>query len=116
MEVEHLSNAHDASRPEKPSVRATAQTVMLAEIPNKQILDTSVWNNLMDDPGLDLIREKLCSTTIIPTALAIAEIAATEDRVRRLGLLPLIKTVGKDMEDPATGIVRPETIDVQHEM
>jgi len=69
---------------------------MAAEIPNKQILDTSAWNYLIDDPDLDLIRETLRSVTIIPTALAIGEIAATEDRSRRLGLLRLIKTVGKD--------------------
>jgi len=102
MEVNHLSIAREASRPEKPSVRPTARTVMAAEIPNKQILDTSAWNNLIDDPGLDLIREKLRSVTIIPTALAIAEIAATEDRGRRLGLLRLIKTVGKDNRPLAT--------------
>jgi hypothetical protein len=102
MQVNHLSIAHEGSRPEKPRVHATARTVMAAEIPNKQILDTSAWNNLIDDPGLDLIREKLRSVTIIPTALAIAEIAATEDPGRRLGLLRMIKTVGKDNRPLAT--------------
>jgi hypothetical protein len=102
MEVEHLSIAHEASRPEKPSVRAAARTVMASEIPNNQILDTSAWNNLIDDPGLDLVRAKLRSGTIIPTALAIAEIAATENRERRRGLLRLIKTVGKDNRPLAT--------------
>src|SRR4051812_43119528 len=102
MEVDHLSIADEASRPEKPSVHATARTVMAAEIRHKQILDTSAWNNLMDDSCLDRIREKLRSVTIIPTALAIAEIAATQCQGRRLGLLRLIKTVGKDNRPLAT--------------
>jgi hypothetical protein len=41
MEVDHLSIADEDSRPEKPSVRATARTVMAAEIRNKQYLFTA---------------------------------------------------------------------------
>ncbi len=48
---------------------------MPGEIPNKHILDTSAWNNLANDPDLEGLR----SAAIVPTALAIAEIAATED-------------------------------------
>lgn len=39
---------------------------------------------------------------IVPTAVAIAEIAATEDPERRLALLRLMKTVGKDNRPLAT--------------
>jgi hypothetical protein len=75
---------------------------MAGDIPNKHILDTSAWNDLANDPGLDLILEKLRSVAIVPTALAIAEIAATEDPERRLALLRLMKTVGKDNRPLAT--------------
>src|ERR1035438_7831363 len=96
MKVDHLSSADEPSRAPSPNVRAPARTVMAGDIPNKHILDTSAWNDLANDPGLDLIREKLRSVAIVPTALAIAEIAATEDPERRLALLRLMKTVGKD--------------------
>lgn len=75
---------------------------MASDIPNKHILDTSAWNHLIDDPDLHLILENLCSVAIVPTALAIAEIGATEDPERRLALLRLIKTVGKDNRPLAT--------------
>jgi hypothetical protein len=75
---------------------------MAGDIPNKHILDTSAWNNLANDPDLDRILEKLRSVAIVPTALAIAEIAATEDPERRLALLRLMKTVGRDNRPLAT--------------
>jgi hypothetical protein len=33
---------------------------MGGDIPNNHILDTSAWNDLIRDPDLDLIVEKLC--------------------------------------------------------
>ena len=89
-------SADDASRGPAPDARAPARTVMAGDIPNKQILDTSAWNHLLDDPDRELILEKLSSVAIVPTALAIAEIGATEDPNRRLALLRLIKNVGRD--------------------
>ena len=102
MKVDHLSSADEPSRAPSPNVRAPARTVMAGDIPNKHILDTSAWNDLANDPGLDLILEKLRSVAILPTALAIAQIAATEDPERRLSLLRLMKTVGKDNRPLAT--------------
>src|SRR5437899_3071417 len=102
MKVDHLSSADEPSRPGSPNVRAPAQTVMAGDIPNKHILDTSAWNDLASDPDPDLILEKLRSVAIVPTALEIAEIAATEDTERRLALLRLMKTVGKDNRPLAT--------------
>ena len=102
MNVDHLSSADEPSRAASPNVRAPARTVMAGDIPNKQILDTSAWNDLANDPDLDLILENLRSVAIVPTALAIAEIAATEDRERRLALLRLMKAVGKDNRPLAT--------------
>ena len=102
MKVDHLSSADEPSRAPSPNVHAPARTVVAGDIPNKHILDTSAWNDLANDPGLDLILEKLRSVAIVPTALAIAEIAATEDPERRLALLRLMKTVGKDNRPLAT--------------
>ena|ERR1039458_6048423 len=102
MKDDHLPSTGETSRAAWPTVRAPARTVMVGDVPNKHILDTSAWNDLIDDPDLDLIPEKLCPVAIVPTALAIAEIAATEDPERRLALLRLIKTVGKDNRPLAT--------------
>src|SRR5260221_58314 len=102
MEIGYLSSTDEASRAARPNVRAPARTVMADDVANKHILDTSAWNHLIDDPDLDLILEKLRSVAIVPTALAIAEIGATEDSDRRLALLRLIKTVGKDNRPLAT--------------
>ncbi len=75
---------------------------MAGDVPNKHILDTSAWNHLLDDPDRDLMLEKLRSVAIVPTALAIAEIGATEGPERRLALLRLVKNVGRDIRPLAT--------------
>jgi len=75
---------------------------MAGEIPNKHILDTSAWNHLLKDPGSGRILERLQSIVVIPTALVIAEIGATENSEWRLALLRLLKTVGKDNRPFAT--------------
>lgn len=102
MGADRRVSADEASCAPGPNVRAPARTVMAGDVPNKHILDTSAWNNLIDDADLDLILEKLRSVAIVPTALAIAEIAATKDRERRLALLRLMKTVGNDNRPLAT--------------
>src|ERR1039458_8635925 len=89
MKDDHLPSTGETSRAAWPTVRAPARTVMVGDVPNKHILDTSAWNDLIDDPDLDLIPEKLCPVAIVPTALAIAEIAPTEDPERRLAWLRL---------------------------
>ena len=94
--------ANEASSGPPPSTRALTRTVMAGDIPNKHILDTSAWNHLLDDPDRGPILEKLCSVAIVPTALAIAEIGATEDAERRLALLRLIKNAGRDNRPLAT--------------
>ena len=102
MEVDHPLSVAETSRAASPIFRAPARTAMARDIPNKHILDTSAWNDLLNDPDLDLILEKLRSVAVVPTALAIAEIGAIEDPERRLALLRLIKTVGKDNRPLAT--------------
>src|SRR5687768_18623167 len=84
------------------NVRAPARTAMEGDLRDKHILDTSAWNDLINDPDLDLIVDKLHFTTIVPTALAIAEIAADNNTERRLALLSLIKNAGKDIRPLAT--------------
>ena len=69
---------------------------MLSDVRNKHILDTSAWNALFDDPDRDLLIKAALSRTIFPTCIAIAEVAAIEDTARRMGILRLMKTVGRD--------------------
>lgn len=95
-------SASEASPGPAPSAHAPSQTVMAGDMPNKHIFDTSAWNHVLDDPERDMILEKLRSVAIVPTALAIAEIGATEDPERRLALLRLIKNVGCDHRPLAT--------------
>ena len=75
---------------------STPQTRMLSDVRNKHILDTSAWNALFDDPDRDLLTEAALSRTIFPTCIAITEVAATEDAARRMNILRLMKTVGRD--------------------
>ncbi|MCL4851664.1 MAG: hypothetical protein KJZ78_09815 [Bryobacteraceae bacterium] len=69
---------------------------MLSDVRNKHILDTSAWNALFDDPGRDLLIEAARSRTIFPTCIAITEIAAIEDSARRMSILHLMKTLGRN--------------------
>jgi len=52
--------------------------------------------HLFDDPKKDALLDMLQTKVVIPTALAISEIAAEPDSTRRHALLQLVKTVGKD--------------------
>jgi hypothetical protein len=69
---------------------------MLCDVRNEHILDTSAWNALFDDPDRDLLIEAALSRTIFPTCIAITEVAATEDTSRRIDILRLMKTLGRD--------------------
>jgi hypothetical protein len=59
-----------------PKVSPAERTVMVWEIPDKHILDTSAWNQLFDDPDRALLVEKLDTKNIVPTSIAISEISA----------------------------------------
>lgn len=85
-----------------PKVSPAERTVMVWEIPDKHILDTSAWNQLFDDPDRALLVEKLDTKNIVPTSIAISEISAIETRERRIGLLALMKALGKDKRPFAT--------------
>jgi hypothetical protein len=89
-------------RPHEPTVGAAGRTLMVRDIPEKHILDTSAWNELFDDPERSVLGEKLDTKNIVPTSIAISEIAAIENRERRIGLLTLIKALGKDKRPLAT--------------
>ena len=75
---------------------------MLSDVRNKHILDTSAWNALFDDPDRDLLIEAALSRTIFPTCIAITEVAATEDAARRMNILRLMKTLGRDSRPMAS--------------
>ncbi|HTR34890.1 MAG TPA: hypothetical protein VMH80_03240 [Bryobacteraceae bacterium] len=72
------------------------KTRMLSDVQNKHILDTSAWNALFDDPDRKLLIEAALSRTIFPTCISITEVAATEDTARRMNILRLMKTLGRD--------------------
>jgi hypothetical protein len=71
--------------------------VMARDVQDKHILDTSAWNALFDDLKRDQLVEILRTKVILPTTLAISELAATEDPERRHALLRLVKAVGRDI-------------------
>ena len=77
-------------------VNSAPQTRMLSDVRNKHILDTSAWNALFDDPDRQLLIKAALSRTIFPTCIAITEVAAIEDAARRIDILRLIKTLGRD--------------------
>jgi hypothetical protein len=60
---------------------------MAGDLQDKHILDTSAWNALLDDPRQDALLEILRTKVVIPTTLAISEIAATPGSERRHALL-----------------------------
>ncbi len=69
---------------------------MLSDVRDKHILDTSAWNALFDDPDRELLIEAALSRSIFPTCIAITEVAATEHTARRIDILRLMKTLGRD--------------------
>lgn len=69
---------------------------MVQDLQDKHVLDTSGWNALFDDPRKDVFLDILRTKVVIPTTLAIAEIAAEPDPNRRHALFRLVKTVGQD--------------------
>ncbi len=69
---------------------------MAGDVSNKHVLDTNARNDLFDDPVRDYLLEVLRTTVVLPTTLAISELAATEDAERRHALLRLVKSVGHD--------------------
>jgi hypothetical protein len=70
------------------------------DVPEKHILDTSAWNALFDDAEREGIIDILRTKTILPTRVAISEVAAIEER--RLALLRLVKALGRDNRPLAT--------------
>jgi hypothetical protein len=82
----------------KKSGRKVVRTrvLMARDIRNKHILDTSAWNNLYDDPGSDRLIKILRTKIVLPTALAISELAAIENPDRRHGIIRLMKILGHD--------------------
>jgi hypothetical protein len=75
---------------------------MAGDLKDKHILDTSAWNALFDDPERDHLLEILRTAVILPTTLAISELAATEGAERRQALIRLVKSVGRDNRPLAT--------------
>jgi hypothetical protein len=69
---------------------------MLSDVHDKHILDTSAWNALFDDPDRESLIEAALSRTMFPTCIAIAEVAADPNSGRRLGILRLMKMLGRD--------------------
>ena len=83
-------------------MKSSARFIMADDVKNKHILDTSAWNLLLDDPQRDCLLKSLRTVTILPTTLAMSELAATEDGERRLALFRLVKNVGRDNRPLAT--------------
>jgi hypothetical protein len=77
-------------------MNSTPETRMLSDIRDKHILDTSAWNALFDDPDRDLLVQAVLSRTILPTCIAITEVAAIDDLTRRVDILRLMKTLGRE--------------------
>jgi hypothetical protein len=82
--------------------QSPARCLMAGDVKDKHILDTNAWNDLFEDPDRDALLETLETVVILPTALAISELAATEDAERRHGLLRLVKRAGQDNRPLAT--------------
>lgn len=78
------------------TARTSARYFNANDFQNKDILDTSAWNALLDDLGRDELLKALRARIVIPTTLAITEMAATPDSERRQSLLQLVKTAGRD--------------------
>lgn len=72
------------------------QFANLSDVPDKHLLDTSAWNALFADPDRNLVVEAALRRTILPTCIAITEVAAIEDTAKRTGILRLMKELGRD--------------------
>src|SRR5262249_40842225 len=93
--IKHPKRKH-SRRKRSPRARSIGRYVQARDVPEKHILDTSAWNGLLDDPKRDDLLAVLRTMVIIPTAIAISEIAAIQNTERRHALLRLVKTVGQD--------------------
>jgi hypothetical protein len=92
----------DTSGAKSVPTRPASWSVMARDVPEKHILDTSAWNALFDDAEREGIIDILRTKTILPTCVAISELAAIEDQERRLALLRLVKALGRDNRPLAT--------------
>lgn len=90
------------SDPRFRSAAFPARIVMTRDVPNKHVLDTSAWNELYNDPNRDVIVKQLQSTTIVPTSVAITELAAIQDPEKRIAILQLMKVLGRENRPLAT--------------
>lgn len=68
----------------------------LQQLVNKCIFDTSAVNALLDDPDRARIIQGLGGFTVLPTVVAVSEIAATPEDERRHQLLRLLKEIGQN--------------------
>jgi hypothetical protein len=84
------------------AVRGPRRYIMATQLENKHLLDTSAWNALFEDPERGEMIEALETTVILPTTLAVTELAATENGDRRQALIRLVKSIGKDNRPLAT--------------
>jgi predicted nucleic acid-binding protein len=75
---------------------------MSSQLANKHILDTSAWNALFDDEKREDLVKILRRKVILPTSVAITELAAIEDSARRISILQLVKVLGRDNRPLAT--------------
>ena len=95
--------AHNwVSVPDSSLASFASKTVMLSDVQDKHILDTSAWNSFFDDPERDALVYATLSRTVLPTCIAITEIAAIEDTEKRAGILHLMKEVGRDSRPMAS--------------
>lgn len=69
---------------------------MAADFQDKYILDTSAWNALYDAGEKETIIKAALRKTILPTCVAITEVVAIEDNIRRIDILQLMKRLGRD--------------------
>jgi hypothetical protein len=73
-----------------------ARTIMAKDVRNRHILDTSAWNELYNDPKRDVIAKKLRTTVILPTSVAITELAAIKTLEKRSAILQFMAALGKE--------------------
>lgn len=93
--LDSSARAHERY-PEVVLLNSSPQVRTLSDVLHKHILDTSAWNALFDDPDGDLLCEVALSWTILPTCIAIAEVAAIKETSRRIEILRLMKRLGRD--------------------
>jgi predicted nucleic acid-binding protein len=63
--------------------------MLVADFRDKHILDTSAWNALYDDREKEIVIEATFGKTILPTCVAITEVAAIGNNTRRIDILRL---------------------------